>query len=348
MSEYGSKITYFVFILSIIWIIALGHSFAQTRVRLATLAPQGTVYHQALEKMGEQWRKAPGGGVQLTIYPNGTIGDEKGTVQRMRINQVQAALLTTIGMAEIDPSVTALQNMPMVFRSMDEVAYVREKLRPKIEKRLEERGFVVLAWGETGWVRFFSKKPALHPDDFKGMRVFVTAGDTEQINLMTAIGYHPVPLDWTNVLTGLQTGLIDVVPTAPMVSLGAQYFTVANYMLDVKWAPLGGGLIITKRTWDALSPDAREYLRKTAIEATEEISRRGRENEEQSIDAMKKRGLHVTTLTPQAVVEWQNLAEKMYPQIRGKMVPADLFDEVQTLLAERRKMNGTAKAQVAK
>jgi TRAP-type transport system periplasmic protein len=348
MSEYGSKITYLVFLLAIICIIALGNGFAQTRVRLATLAPRGTVYHQSLQTMAEKWRNAPGGGVNLTIYTDGSIGDEKETVRRMRVNQVQAALLTTIGMAEIDPSVTALQNMPMVFRSMDEVAYVREKLRPKIEKRLEERGFVVLAWGETGWVRFFSKKPALHPDDFKGMRIFVTAGDTAQINLMTAIGYHPVPLDWTNVLSGLQTGLIDVVPTAPMVSLGAQYFTVANNMLDVKWAPLGGGLIITKKAWDALSADAREYLRKTAIEATEEISRRGRENEEQSIDAMKRRGMKVTTLTPQAVVEWQKLAEQMYPKIRGVMVPTDLFDEVQTLLAERRKTNANAKAQVAK
>lgn len=348
MSEYGSKITYFVFILGIIWIIALGSGFAQTRVRLATMAPQGTVYHQALQAMAEKWRNAPGGGVQLTVYTGGSIGDEKEAVRRMRVNQVQAALLTTIGMAEVDPSVTALQNMPMVFRSMDEVAFVREKLRPKIERRLEDKGFVVLAWGETGWVRFFSKQPALHPDDFKNMKIFVTAGDNAQVDLMKAIGYHPVPLDWTNVLSGLQTGLIDVVPTAPMVSLGAQYFTSAKYMLDVKWAPLGGGLIITKRTWDGLSPEAREYLRRTAIEATEEISRRGRENEEQSIDAMKKRGLVVTTLTPQAQLEWQNIAEKMYPKIKGPMVPADLFDEVQALLAERRKANGISKAQVAR
>lgn len=267
-------------------------------------------------------------------------------VKRMRVNQIQAALLTTIGMAEIDPSVTALQNMPMVFRSMEEVAYVREKLRPKIEKKLEERGFVVLAWGETGWVRFFSTRPAMHPDEFKKMRIFVTGTDTEQVELMKSIDCHPVPLDWTTVLSSLQTGMIDSVPTAPMVSLGGQYFTVAKYMLEMKWAPLGGGLVITKKAWDGLSPDVQAYLRKSAAEATDEIMRRGRENEEQAIEAMKRRGLVVTTLTPQAEAEWQQLAESMYSRIRGKMVPADLFDEVQSLLAQQRSANPAAKAQV--
>src|SRR5689334_19281686 len=102
MSEYGNKVTYIVFLMALIWIMALGRSYGQARVRLATMAPRGTVYHQALQTMAEKWRQAPGGGVTLTIYTDGTMGSETDAVKRMRVNQIQAALLTTIGMAEID------------------------------------------------------------------------------------------------------------------------------------------------------------------------------------------------------------------------------------------------------
>jgi TRAP-type C4-dicarboxylate transport system substrate-binding protein len=119
-------------------------------------------------------------------------------------------------------------------------------------------------------------------------------------------------------------------------------------MVDVKWVPLVGGLIITKQAWDSLPPSSREALRQAAIKATTEISRRGRENEAEAIEAMKKRGLQVQTLTPQAQIEWQNIAEKVYPRIRGTMVPADLFDEVQAILAQQRSSTSAAKAQAGR
>jgi len=122
---------------------------ASIRIKLATLAPKGTSYHRLLLEMGEKWRRASGGLVDLTIYPGGAIGSEADTVKRMNVGQLQAGMLTVGGLSEIDPAVAALQEIPMLFRSLDEAEYVREQLRPDLEKRLLAKGYVALDWTDV-------------------------------------------------------------------------------------------------------------------------------------------------------------------------------------------------------
>src|SRR3990172_12638165 len=127
---------------------------APIRIRLGTMAPQGTSYHRILQQMAERWRTASAGRVQVTVYA-GTMGSEAELVRRMRVEQLQAAALTAVGLREIDLAVSAMGQMPMMFRSLDELDYVRSRLEPVIDRRLAERGFVVLFWADAGWVRFF-------------------------------------------------------------------------------------------------------------------------------------------------------------------------------------------------
>ena len=309
---------------------------AQTKIRLATLAPRGTSIHHSLEAMGQSWRQAPGGGVILTIYPDGVMGSEADMVRRMRVGQIQAATVTVAGLAEIDPAVSALQKMPMMYRSLDEAEYIREKLKPELEKRLLDRGFVVLFWGDAGWVRFFSRHPALRPDEFKKMKVFVEAGDSDQTGLMKSAGYNPVSLEWTDTLTSLQTGLIDAVPTPPFYALAGQFYTVAPHMLEVNWVPLVGATIITKKAWDTIPPATQNAMLQTGAEIGKQIQARNRQESNEAVEAMKKRGLQVHSLSPADEKAWISMAEHFYPQIRGRIVPAETFDEVERLLGEYR------------
>src|SRR5215212_6383846 len=130
---------------------------AAPTVTLGTLAPEGTIYHRSLMELREQWRKAPGGGVNLRIYGGGKMGGEAKMVSQMRLGALDAALLTVAGLSEIEPAVSGLQNIPMRYRSLEEMDYVSAKLRPMLAQRMEKAGFVVLFWGDSGWVRFFSK-----------------------------------------------------------------------------------------------------------------------------------------------------------------------------------------------
>ncbi|MFI4922589.1 MAG: TRAP transporter substrate-binding protein DctP, partial [Burkholderiales bacterium] len=269
------------------------------KIRLGTLAPKGTSWHVALLKMGETWRTAQGNGATYTVYTDGSQGAEADIVRRMRVGQLNAALLTVVGLSEIDDSATALQKMPMVFRSWDELDYAREKLRPMLEKRFSEKGFVVLFWGDSGWVRFFSKEPALRPDDFKKMKIFTWAGDTPQVDIMKALGFQPVVLEISDILPGLQTGMINVVPNTPLYALIGQDYGHASYMLDMNWVPLVGAVVITRKTWDSMSPAGQAALRQAAEVAGVEMRAISRRENDEAVEVMKKRGLKVETVTPE-------------------------------------------------
>lgn len=313
---------------------------APVKLRLGTLVPKNSLYHRTLLEMGETWKKAQNDGSTFTVYADGSQGGEIDTAKRMRIGQLNAGLLSIVGLREIEPSVSALQNMPLMFRSWEEVDYVREKMRPAMEKKFLDKGYVVLFWGDAGWVRFFSREAASRPEDYKRMKMFTWAGEPEQMEIMKAMGYQPVSLETSDVLPALQTGLINVVPATPYYALAAQFNGPAPYMLDINWAPIVGALVVTSKAWDAMSPAGQEALRAAAAKSGAEMRARARMEDAEAVAAMKKRGLQVTRPTPAQEAEWRKFAEGLYPKIRGTMVPAETFDEVKRLLVEYRAASG--------
>ena len=310
------------------------------RINLGTLAPRGSVYHQSLQAMAEAWRQAPGGGARLVIYPDGTQGGEADMIRLMRVGTLQAGLFTVVGLSEIEPGVSGLQGVPMLFRSLDEFEYVNEKLRPMLEQRLADKGFVVLFWVDTGWIRFFSKEPMLTPDDLKRMKIFSWAGNPEEVNVMRHAGFTPVALETSDILPGLQTGLINVASVPPIFALAGQLDLRAPHMLKLNWAPLVGACVVKKATWDKIPPEAKDVMLAAAEKAGKEIRNNSRKENEEAVAAMQKRGLQVHEVTPEQEKAWQIVAEKSYPEIRGRLVPADIFDEVQRLLKEYRASGG--------
>jgi TRAP-type C4-dicarboxylate transport system substrate-binding protein len=319
---------------------ALVPSADRKPIRLATLAPQGSSSHQILLAMGEKWRDGPDGGVKLIVNAGGLLGGEADVVSKMRAGQVQAGLLTSTGLGEIDKACLATGSVPMLLRTLDEVSYVREKLKPSLDKRLADKGFVALFWGDVGWVKYFSKTPIVHPDDLKKVKLFAWTGQTAQIDLEKSIGLNPVPLEPNDILPSLRTGLIDAITTAPYYAQVLQYYDPAPHMLDLNWAPLVGALVITKKAWDTCPPELQKAMLDAAAKAGDELTTRNRKESDEAVDAMKKRGLIVHAVTPEIEQEWRAWVEPIYPKLRGMDVPAELFDEVQSVLAEYRKSKG--------
>src|SRR5437867_4536089 len=223
-----------------IWSFNAAAADKPLNLKLGTLAPAGTSYHKSLQAMGEQWRQASAGTVRLTIFPGGTQGGEADMVGLMQTGNLDAGLLTAVGLSEIEPAVTALQSMPMSFRSLDEVDYVGEKLRPRLERRLLAKGYVVLLWTDSGWVRFFSKKPVLHPDDLRRLKIFSWVGNAHEYDLWKSSGFNPVALETAGIPQGLLSGTIEVVSVPPFFALAGQLDHQAKYMLELNWAPLVG------------------------------------------------------------------------------------------------------------
>jgi len=305
-------------------------------LKIATVVPKGSIYHRVLQDMGQKWRDAQGGNSRFIVYTDSVQGPEPETVRRMRVGQLNGSMVSIVGLSEIDESVGVLQFMPLVFRSWQEVDYVRERLRPELEKRLRAKGFTVLFWGEGGWVQFFSNEPRVMPEDYKSAKIFAWAGDSAQVDLMKSLGYRPVVLELTDILPSLQTGMIDTVPAAPVWALVGQFDRTAPYMLRINWVPIVGATIITTRTLDAMSPAGRAALLAAAAQAGESLREHRNKRDEDIIRALESRGLKILTVTPDAERAWQEFAHRAWPKVRGGMVPAEMFDEVQRLLAEYR------------
>lgn len=301
---------------------------ADLQLRMGTLAPKNSLYHRQLLEMGEAWRAAQGGASKYVVYPDGSQGGEAEMARRMRIGQLQGALLSVVGLREIEPSISALQNLPLLFRSWEELDYVREKMRPAMEKKFLDKGFVVLGWGDAGWVRFFSKDAAVRPDDYKRMKFFAWGSEQEQQSIMKSLGYTPVPLETADILPSIQTGMITVVPSTPYFALASQIYSTAPHMLEINWAPIVGALVVTTKAWDAMTPVAQQALRTAGEKAGLNMRLQARREVDEAVDAMKKRGLIVHKPNAAEMQEWNALAESLYPRIRGTMVPADTFDEV--------------------
>lgn len=309
-------------------------------IKLATIAPIGSIYHRVLQDVGEAFRKTAGRGARAIVYADRIQGSEPVTVRRMRVGQLDGSMLTVIGLSEIDPAVTALQYMPMMFRSWEEVDHVREKLRPELEARLAEKGFMVLMWGEGGWVQFFSKEPITRPDEYRKARIFAWVDDHAQIDLMKSLGYRPVGLPVADILPALETGMIDTVPTAPLMALVGQFDRVTGYMLPVNWVPIVGATVFRKATFDRLSPETQRAMMAAAREGEKKMRAHRAVQGRESVRALKRRGLEVLPLTPEIEQAWQALAEQAWPKVRGAMVPAETFDKVQAILAEYRNEQG--------
>ncbi len=317
---------------------------AQTVIRLGTLVPKGSRWHEILLNMGEEWKKASGGKIELKIYPGGEQGDEPEMVQKVRIKKLQAVAISGAGLSGIDAAVSALQ-VPMMLDSYEELDFVRDKISDRLQKGLAQRGFIVLNWGDAGWVHFFTKQPAARPDEIRKLKLCVLQGDNSTFELYKINGFHPVALAATDILTGLQTGLIDAFQAPPLIALSNQWFGGAHNMLDIHFAQLVGATLIDKTVWDKIPAPVQKEMLASAKTAGVALREEIRKAEASSVPMMQQFGLNVVHADAKALAEWRQLSESIWPKLRATMVPPDLFDEVKRLRDEYRKQHpGTAAA----
>jgi len=333
------------------WLFAfiLLFSFAQDslwpkdsiRIRIGTVAPRKSLWHETLLYLRQDWLKISNGELDISILAGGVLGDETELVQKVRAGSIQAAGLSSVGLARIDDSIACLQ-IPMMFRSYEELDYVREHIALRLEQKLEEKGFKLLHWADAGWVHTFTKKPASIPGELQRMKLFTAAGDPETEKLYRELGFHVVPLSQMDMIPSLQTGMVDAVNIPPLYALTNEFYRQAPYMIGVKWTPLVAGTVIDLKVWQELPEKYRPQMLEAARKAGDKLRSEIRQMGEDSIGEMQKRGLNVVKLDEGKLAAWQLEAEKAYPKLRGRYTPADLFDEVQRLRDEFRKSHGQA------
>ncbi len=298
-----------------------GAASAQS-IKLASVVPDNSIWDKNLKQMGADWSQATGGRVTLTVYGGGSQGDEATVLRKMRLDALQAAALTGVGLGTIDASFNVF-DVPFFFESYDELNAVTDALTPAIAKRVDAKGFVLVNWGNGGWTQVFTKKPVKTVDELKQSKLWTSAGNDRMVQWFKANGFEPRAMAMTDIMTGLTTGLVDAVPTTPLAALLFQWYKQTPNMLDIGLAPVVGATVVTKKAWNAIPAADRPKLLAAAAAVQKRLQDDVPKQEAASIAEMTRRGL---TVTKASGPEWRKEADLLATTMRGEMVPKDMFD----------------------
>jgi TRAP-type C4-dicarboxylate transport system substrate-binding protein len=296
-------------------------------IKIATLAPSGSPYHEIMKEMAASWREQSDDRVELRIYPGGVAGGEVDILRKIRIGQLHAGALSSSGLSRALPEISVL-NTPMIFKTRESLLQVQNALAPKIEERMERKGFVILSWAIAGWVRFFVPEAEPSVAGLKKARMHVFAGDDRILELWKTMGVNAIPLPGTDVLPGLQSGMVNAFFTTPVMAYASQWFAFTPYMIEMPWAPMMGAIIVSKRAWKKVPEQLRPKLKAIAEEKSLRLDQEMLRLESQAISEMQKRGLTLIKPDAQQHEEWKSLTKIAYPKFKSENnIPDEWFEK---------------------
>tara|TARA_B100000700_G_scaffold16774_1_gene16577 strand:- start:1187 stop:2164 length:978 start_codon:yes stop_codon:yes gene_type:complete len=296
-------------------------------IKLATVAPEGTEYYNLLFEMGQRWQQETNGQIQLRIYPNGVVGGERDTIRKMRVGQIQASAMSSIGLAELTDQIQAF-TLPMGFKTYDEVDKVKDVMFDDISEGLSQSGFKLLFLVDIGWVYWFSSKEISVPQDLKDAKIYTTAGDYVTVELFRKFGFNAVPVSETDILTSLQTGMINSMQTVPILSLSSGWSALMPNMLDLKWGAFVGAVIVDERVWRKIKPEYQKIMMDIAQDIGKKYQQTGRETEKKAIEAMKSYGMNIITPTDEEIKIWDEFKDEITPDVIDTFLSVDIYNKV--------------------
>jgi TRAP-type C4-dicarboxylate transport system substrate-binding protein len=294
-------------------------------IKLATLVPGGSLWDKELKTLAAEVQRRTDNRVTVRIYPGGIAGDDPDMVRKMRLGQLQAASLSVEGLTALDKGF-AIFEVPRFFATWDELYRVTHALQPLLADRLDKQGFVFLGWGYGGSTYWFTKQPVYTPEDMKKLKLFTWAGDNGKVEWWKRNGYKPVPLAATDIMTGLQTGMIEALPAPPLIAVALQWYRQAPNMFDLPMGQLVGATVISKQAWQQLTPADQAAVRALAGEMQARLEQAVPTQDRQAVEEMQRRGLTVTKPKDAAQAKlWDDMAQQFAATMR-EQVPAEVFD----------------------
>lgn len=302
------------------------HGGEIAELRMATLAPEASGAGQIFRMFDQSVRKRTGDRIKMHLYAGGVAGDERDVLRKIQLGQLEGAAVTSIGLGQVVRSVLVLQ-MPGLFENREQVDKVRKELAPEFAKQFQSAGYELLAWGDVGDRRIFSKKPVLRPNDYKSLRPWVWREDPISNELMQVIGANGVLMGLPEVFAALQTGMVDTITASAVSALGLQWFRFVQHMSKSTGEPVVGACVVSKKWMDALPPDVREGLRETTVAFAEQLKVRIKQEDDKSADTLRKRGMKEFDMMAQRS-DWEPVLINLAKRMIGKLYTKDLFVRV--------------------
>lgn len=305
-------------------------------IKIASVAPDGSHWMREMKAGAQLIQTRTGGRVAIKFYPGGVMGNDAQVLRKIRIGQLQGGAFTAGGLGERYPGVN-LYGIPLLFRSLEEVDYIRGELDSKVLAGLEQAGFVSFGFIEGGFANLLANEPVRSVEDMRRRKVWVPDGDQISFLAMQTLGLSPVVLPLTDVMTGLQTGLIDIAFASPVAALVLQWHTKVKYITALPLSYSMGIFAIETDTFRGLDAADQQVIREVMGEVVTRLDRTAREDNERAREVLQKSGLQTLEVNATDVATWRSTIEGVYPQVRDRQdIDGPLFDELLGLLAKYR------------
>jgi len=239
------------------------------QLKFADIHPAGYPTVVAEENMGKTLTKETNGELTFQYFPGGVLGSEKEVIEQMQVGAVQLSRVSLGIVGPVVPDVNVF-NMPFIFRDHQHMrnvidGAVGDEILDKITN--SEFGLVALAWMDGGTRNVYTKKPVRKLEDLKGMKIRVQ-GNPMFIDMMNAMGGNGIAMDTGEIFSALQTGVIDGAENNPPTLLEHNHFQNAKYYSLTGHLILPEPIVMSKITWEKLTPD-QQALVKTAAKAAQ-------------------------------------------------------------------------------
>jgi TRAP-type C4-dicarboxylate transport system substrate-binding protein len=301
-------------------------------LRVATLAPRDSDLAKAFLKLDKSLRTATSNAWGVRLYPGGVAGDESDVIKKIKIGQMDASLITSVGLSQIVRETTIL-TLPGVIRNYAQLEAVQNAMSKEWEANFEKNGYKLLGWGETGQLRWFAKNPLTRPTSVKSMRPWVWPASHSQKETLAAAGATGVPLGVPEVYGALSTGMIDMVISTCVAMVSLQWHANLKYMTKNTVGVLVGALLMGGEKWKSMPPDVQKQVDTEVTKNRSGDKADVRAADERSYQNMLKRGYTANEWTGDALKEYETIADTVQKRLTGRMYSAETLDRVKKIVA---------------
>jgi TRAP-type C4-dicarboxylate transport system substrate-binding protein len=311
---------------------AAGAQTPKHHLKIATVAPEGSTWMRVMREIDAEVRKETGNEVGFKIYPGGVQGDEMVVLRKIRSGQLHGGGLTGQGLGQIAPAVRVLE-LPFLIEDYAQLDRVRDKLGARFESILHDAGYTVLGWADVGFVYLFSRQPIATQGDLKQAKMWLWEGDPLAEAFFKAAGVVPVPLPVTDVLTSLQTRLVDAVYSSPLACVATQWFTRVQHYTDVPVTFATGAVVVSNTAFETVPAAHRDTVRRICTTRFRALQLEARKQDAAALVEIQKSGVKRVAVTAAEKQRFEAIGRGVWAELAGRLYPQELLDAVQAAIA---------------
>jgi len=312
---------------------------AKHTIKVATLAPDGSTWMDIFHEMNAEVYEKTGQQVKFKVYPGGVLGSESDVIRKIRVGQVHGSAFTGTGLTEIYPDLRAV-GLPLLFNNHEEFNYVLDKMQPRLEQEFGKKGFVILGWPQLGFTYCFSRKEIRSVEDLRRAKPWMWGTDPIMSAVFKEAKANPVSVDVGDVLTGLQTGLLDTAFNTPMGVIALQWFTRLETMTDLPLTYSTGGFLVTKKSFGKLPGDLQDIVKSVCKKHIDRLSSETRQENQEAVEVFRKEGIRVIQPSPEGMQQFREMSRGVAARLHGKEYSTEIHGLVMGHLEQYRQAQG--------